>query len=747
MVLAIGIVVDDAIVVLENVERIMREEKLPPREAAIKAMREVTGPIIAIVLVLCAVFVPVAFLGGLTGELYRQFAVTIAIAVVISGIVALTLTPALCALLLKPARATESRFFRRFNRWLRARHRALSSTASLAAAHAACSRSLLFVGMVARRPRWLLRAYAGQLRARRGPGLLHRRGDPARRRDARAHRQGRRRRCAEAIALEPGDRGRHRRSPASTSSAAASATTRRRSSSRRSTGTSASVTAPQRGRRAVRARRRAHQGGLVLAFNPPPILGLGTAGGFEFYMQNRGDGDPQAPGAGHAAVPRARCAAIRSSPGIKTLLPRRPCRSSTSTSTARRRRRSACRSTTCSTRCSARSARSTSTTSTSTAAPTGADAGRAAVPQRSPTTSAASTCARHERRDDPAEGADRPCSNIVGPEQLERFNNLPSAKVIGSGAPGVSSGEAIAAVEEIAREALPAGYTHRLERPGVPGEAHRQRVDRSRFGFAIVMVFLILAAQYERWSLPFRCCWRCRSGRSARSPSCALRGMSNDVYFQIGLVDAARPRGEERDPDRRVRARRSMRRACAPSAAALEAARLRFRPIVMTSLAFILGVLPLALSTRRRRRRAALDGHRRDRRHARRDVPRDLLRAAVLRRAVAREDPRTAGAGRGRRGCAREPMARRRDGAGARARGLHGRPELRACGAALPATYPDVPPATATSAAATGRPARLVDALRRRDTRPAGRDGAFRQPRRRAWRSPGSRRPTRCCAK
>ena len=98
MVLAIGIVVDDAIVVLENVERIMHEEGLEPRDAAIKAMKEVTSPIIAIVLVLCAVFIPIAFLGGLTGELYRQFAVTISIAVVISGIVALTLTPALCAI-------------------------------------------------------------------------------------------------------------------------------------------------------------------------------------------------------------------------------------------------------------------------------------------------------------------------------------------------------------------------------------------------------------------------------------------------------------------------------------------------------------------------------------------------------------------------------------------------------------------------------------------------------------------------
>src|SRR5690242_10386034 len=116
MVLAIGIVVDDAIVVLENVERIMREEGLPARDAAIKAMREVTGPIIAIVLTLTAVFVPIAFLGGLTGELYRQFAVTIAISVIISGLVALTLSPALSALLLRPHEAP-NKYFAAFNRW------------------------------------------------------------------------------------------------------------------------------------------------------------------------------------------------------------------------------------------------------------------------------------------------------------------------------------------------------------------------------------------------------------------------------------------------------------------------------------------------------------------------------------------------------------------------------------------------------------------------------------------------------
>ena len=120
IVLATGIVVDDAIVVLENVERLMAEKKLSPKDAAIESMKEVTGAIVAIELVLVSVFVPVAFLGGLAGKLYQQFAVTVATAVTISGLIALTLTPALCALLLKPQHI-ESRLFRPFNRgfaWL-----------------------------------------------------------------------------------------------------------------------------------------------------------------------------------------------------------------------------------------------------------------------------------------------------------------------------------------------------------------------------------------------------------------------------------------------------------------------------------------------------------------------------------------------------------------------------------------------------------------------------------------------------
>jgi len=134
MVLSIGIVVDDAIVVLENVERLMSEEKLSPMKAAIKSMEQVSAAVVAIVLVLCAVFIPVAFLGGIAGEMYRQFAVTVAVAVVISGVVALTLTPALCAILLKSVHE-ESSFFKPFNRAFRKLTNVYTSTVNLTLHH------------------------------------------------------------------------------------------------------------------------------------------------------------------------------------------------------------------------------------------------------------------------------------------------------------------------------------------------------------------------------------------------------------------------------------------------------------------------------------------------------------------------------------------------------------------------------------------------------------------------------------
>ena len=227
MVLAIGIVVDDAIVVLENVERIMHEEKLNAREAAVIAMEEVTSPIIAIVLVLISVFVPIAFLGGLTGELYRQFAITISIAVAISGIVALTLTPALCVMILKRETQRASRFFTAFNNWFANVTKRYTSGVVWMIRRGALALALF--GMMVRCRGRTLAHHARLSGAGRRPGLLHRCGDLARRSESAAHRQG-------------GLRGRspHERatrtirmwlhSPASIFSAAASAITRPRCS-------------------------------------------------------------------------------------------------------------------------------------------------------------------------------------------------------------------------------------------------------------------------------------------------------------------------------------------------------------------------------------------------------------------------------------------------------------------------------------------------------------------------------------
>ena len=285
MVLSIGIVVDDAIVVLENVERIMREDGLAARDAAVKAMKEVTGPIIAIVLTLVAVFVPIAFLGGLTGELYRQFAVTISISVVISGVVALTLSPALCALILKPH--VEARgFFRWFNHWFERVVNRYSHGVAFLIRHGIVALTLFALMVGGAMLMW--RITPGSLVPDEDQGFYisavilpdgatlertqkvvdaGRGGDPQQSRTTRTS----------------------SRSPASTSSAAASATTPRRCSSRKSRGTTAR--SPRSSSWASCSPRPAHiKEALVLAFNPPPIFGLGTTGGYEFYIQNRGDG-------------------------------------------------------------------------------------------------------------------------------------------------------------------------------------------------------------------------------------------------------------------------------------------------------------------------------------------------------------------------------------------------------------------------------------------------------------------------
>jgi HAE1 family hydrophobic/amphiphilic exporter-1/multidrug efflux pump len=184
---------------------------------------------------------------------------------------------------------------------------------------------------------------------------------------------------------------------------------------------------------------------------------------------------------------------------------------------------------------------------------------------------------------------------IVGPEQIDRYNAFLAAKIIGNGAPGISSGQAIATVEEVAAKSLPDGYTIAWT-----GQAYQEKRIGSAsiiaFSFAIIMVFLILSANYERWTLPIAVLLAVPFALLGALLAVLLRGMSNDVYFQIGLLVLIGLAAKNAILIVEFAAQ-ELAKGLAPAEAALEAGRLRFRPIVMTSLAFVLGVVPLAIAT------------------------------------------------------------------------------------------------------------------------------------------------------
>ncbi len=587
MVLAIGIVVDDAIVVLENVERIMHEEGLPARAAAIKAMKEVTGPVVAIVLVLCAVFVPIAFLGGLSGELYRQFAVTITIAVLISGMVALTLTPALCVLILKHEHKTPGRFFTAFNDWFQRVTGRYAGGVSWMIRRGGIG-LLLFAGMVAITA-GLWRVTPGSLVPDEDQGyyiaaVILPDGATLSRTD---------RVVAEvlkAIKSNPANAdviaftgfdfigGGYR------NNAATIFVTQKHWDKRQ-------VTAPQLvGELFMKT---AHiKEALVLAFNPPPIFGLGTAGGFEFYIQQRGEGGSQrlAEVMGQFL---ARANQDKTLGGVNTFW--RAAVPQLYVDLDREKAKAL--------------GVPIDDAYNSLAASLGtyyvndfnkygrtwqvlmsADASYRKQPD--------AIGEIYVRSDQGKMVPLKALANIrytAGPDSIDRFNNLPAVKLIGQGAPGVSSGQAIQAVERIAQEVLPPDFSYDW------GGASFQEKKSSgaaglAIGLAVIMVFLILAAQYEKWSLPFSVLLALPFGTFGALAAVWLRGLTNDVYFQIGLVTLLGLAAKNAILIVEY-ASMKQREGLSASAAALEAARLRFRPILMTSLAFIFGVLPLAISS------------------------------------------------------------------------------------------------------------------------------------------------------
>ena len=587
IVLATGIVVDDAIVVLENVERLMAEKGLSPREAAVESMREVTGAIVAIVLVLCAVFIPVAFLGGIAGKLYQQFAVTVVTSVVISGTVALTLTPALCALLLKPSHK-EARVFHPFNVAFARVTSSYTGGVGWVLKHAV--KTLIAFAMIVLAVGGLLKIIPGSFVPGEDQGYI----------------------LGSVILPDGATLGRTAAVGARVQEILAAQEGVEHSflingfdliggGNKTNTATLFINLAPWRDRaisseqiaKQVMMKGAAIREALVLAFNPPPIRGLGTAGGLEFYLQNRADGDPRR----LAEVMQkfqGELAKRRDLTGITGFF--RPTTPQLLIEVDREK------------------AISLGVPINSVFDALQATMGalyvndfnkfgrtyrvliQADAPYRSRPDDLGNVYVRSSVSGEmiPIKALVR-TKNIVGPDQLDRFNGFFAAKIIGNGAPGVSSGQAIAAVEEVASQALPDGFTVAWS-----GQAFQEKragkASTIAFGFAILMVFLILSANYERWTLPVAVLLAVPFALLGALLAVLMRGMSNDIYFQIGLVTLIGLASKNAILIVEFAAQNQAKGMTAVDAA-LEAARQRFRPIVMTSLAFVLGVLPLVLAT------------------------------------------------------------------------------------------------------------------------------------------------------
>ena len=591
MVLAIGIVVDDAIVVLENVERLMREELMKPMEAALEAMREVQGAVIGIVLVLCAVFIPVAFLGGIAGQLYRQFAVTVTIAVILSGVVALTLTPALCAMMLKPGDHKGGRLekiFTPFNRgftWL-TQHFLGAVDLVLQRRRAALGVFVVLLALIA----LLLWRIPGSFVPPEDQGYIITAvvlpDGATLERTSRTTQQLREmmhgNQAIENIFIVNGF---DLIGGGSKSNAATIFMPLRPWHERKQTA--------QQLAQEVSGKGFMLSDGIAFAFNPPAIRGLGATGGFEVYVQGRTDADPQ-----HLAkVTSDFIAALGKNPalaGLNTFY--RPTVPQLHVEVDRVK------------------ALSLGVPVRDVFTALQAEMGSLYVNDfnKSGRTYRVTIQADAMYRSKPSDlgniyvrstttqkmiplKALITVTNIVGPEQLERYNGYIAAKVLGSAKPGYSSGEAIKAVEQVAKQTLPKGYD--IEWTGQAFQEQRTgSASIFAFGFALIMVYLILSALYERWGVPLSVLLAVPFALLGALAFVFLRGMENNIYFQIGLIVLIGLAAKNAILIAEF-AMQGMEQGKTAAAAAHDAARLRFRPIIMTSLAFVFGMVPLVLAT------------------------------------------------------------------------------------------------------------------------------------------------------
>jgi multidrug efflux pump len=596
MILAIGIVVDDAIVVVENVERHI-EDGLSPKEAAKKAMEEVTGPVIAIVLVLGAVFVPVGFLGGITGQLYKQFAITIAISVAISGFVALTLSPALCALILKPRHAPRKGFFQYFNRffgWAQTRYADAVGTTIARSIF-----SLALFGIVVFFAVTLFRVTPSGFLPDEDQGYII------------------------MVSLLP-DGASKKRTTAVMDKVAGFILSNPpvygtvelvgQNFVFNTRGTYMATTfvplKPWDERKDPSLHAKAligaafkefgkYRDAVVLAFNPPSIRGLGATGGFSVQLQDPSGGDFKK----FAAVAKEFIAKAKQDPAIGAI-------STSFRVTAPRLYANINRD-----RAKALGIPISEVFDTMQAyfgnfyindfvkfgrvyrVQTEAEAQYRMTPQ---------DLSKIYVRASNGQGRGQnmvPLDTVVstestsGPDPVTHFNGYNTALVLGASSPGYSSGQTLDALDLASQKVLvPQGYG--IDWSGISFQEHRAGTQSVlAFGFGLLMVFLVLAAQYESWTIPFAVIIAVPFGVFGALSAVWLRGMNNDIYFQIGLVTLIGLSAKNAILIVEFASQQHHQEGRSLVDAAIEAARLRFRPIIMTSMAFILGVLPLVIAS------------------------------------------------------------------------------------------------------------------------------------------------------
>ena len=590
MILAIGLVVDDAIIVVENVEHNMTAFGMTQMEAAKKAMKELTGALIAIVLVLGSVFVPVAFLGGMTGTLYKQFAVTIAISMVLSGVVALTLSPALAARILKPAHGGKKGFFKWFEKGFSRLTDRYASGVRWLINHKSIG-LILFAGVLVA-TLFLFRIVPGSFVPEEDQGYLfvgNIMPDAAslERTTAVSDRAVQLAQTNKAMGDIIQINGYSLLDGSIKDSAGLLFAALKSYKEREDTESGSFSVVKDLGRKFNGIKE-----GTVFPINPPSIPGLGATGGFEFYIQDRGGASPQQ----LETVTRQFVDETRKRIELTGV-------SSTFSASQQQLYLNVDR-----VRAELLGIPVSTVFDTlqsyfgSSAVSQFIQYGRIwqVIMQSQP-----------DYRDKPDDltqvyvrstnGAMIPLSAVAtvkyvaGPSLLPRFNGFPATKLSGSQAPGYSSGQAISAMDEVAKKVLPEGYGYSWA-----GQAFEEKkagnTSTIAFAFGLIMVFLILAAQYEKWSLPVGVVLSVPFALCGALLLTWGRGLENDVYFQVGLVTLVGLSAKNAILIIEFAAE-NLRKGMTPTEAAIEAARLRLRPIVMTSLAFILGCVPMAIAS------------------------------------------------------------------------------------------------------------------------------------------------------